>query len=356
MFTLDASQLTTFQRCRRRWLLERSWEVVRWRPRSLLAACLREGVRRLSELPAEADPSQVAATCRTRFLSVAANPGLDLPENADPYQIASDLCAVLSTTLTALQRALPTTLTTLKLEPPVELSSQLAWLPLAFSDPSGMLHRYTLVDSWDSDAIAREVHGWKVIGDMAATGAAMTLHVIVIGQRRGGRQHSPWCRAWQHPAIAGLRRFQRPDGKGGHRPLAGAEWRAVWLSDLPSVSAAEWLSQMDADGVTPMVLQDHLIAPLSETIRTETLRQICLEAEQMAALVAAPPSELGAMSVPMSRPACDGWTPCPFQAACYRDRPAEGIGDLGLYRPRRRLVAEASASSPRCDLAGVGAS
>src|ERR1700690_1303906 len=228
MLTITASDLRQWQTCRRRWLLERHWRVLRWRPASLFRSCLREGVFLLSNA---ADPPTVVSNVRTRFLSQAANPGLDVM-TGDPWTVAQDWAGMLATVLTAISRL---TLLTLSRPRPVSLEVRpshapsllaiqdrdegMSWLPLAWADDSGTLHRWLTCDAWAADALAREAHSWHVIGDMVMSDAPMMLHVVDIGQQRAGRRHSPWARCYKHPVIAGMHRFQRPDGKGGWRKL-----------------------------------------------------------------------------------------------------------------------------------------
>ncbi len=215
---IDGHSVTQWQSCRRRWLLEQSWSVIRWRPKSLLDACLRRGIHALSQ-PGDASPASIVQTARTEFLSQAANPGLDLPPGGDSWTIANDLCGMISTILTAISR-----LTLLELRPqlsPVPVSSGISWQPLSWQDESGMLHRWITVDAWDDAELVRHLHSWTVIGDMTMADAPLTLHAIEIGQRRRGRHQSPWCRAYRHPAIAKIVKFQLNDGKGGHRALTG---------------------------------------------------------------------------------------------------------------------------------------
>lgn len=248
---IDASQLMTYQKCRRRWLLEREWRWMKWHPKSLASHCLREGVFQLSMGRA---PDEICSAAQTRYMEAAANPGLDLDRGADPYQIAKDWCAALSTVLTALSR---TVLLSLHKVPQTEIGTPdhpMAWLPLSFADDSGTLHRWLTVDAWDADAQARAVHSWHTVGDMAVCDAPMQLHVVEVGAMRNGRRQSPWCRAYRNPAYipsgpAGQIRFQRPDGKGGWAALRGDKWEPVWLADLHGHDPAAWVDRMTQDGI-----------------------------------------------------------------------------------------------------------
>lgn len=347
MIVIDASQLSRYQLCRRRWLLESQWRFLKWHPKSLFDSCLREAVFRLSSASAL---EQTISDAQARYLSESANPGLDLLPGADPYQIAGDWCAALSTILTSISRC---TLLSLTRIPTTTLGSDYAsWLPLSFADESGTLHRWLTVDSWDADAQARAVHSWLTVGDMAVCDAPMTLHVVVVGSLRNGRRISPWCRAFRHPVIAGRLRFQRPDGKGGWRSLKGDQWEAVWLADMHGQSPEAWVDLMDKDGIISNSLLRHLaIRPLSEESRRLVLGQIHQEAEAMHKLTEAPtdsegypssPPSAGWSRIAMNRGACDGWRPCPHQQACYSPDPTSVVEESGLYQIRAIASSERS--------------
>jgi hypothetical protein len=325
VITLSASDLRSYQTCRRRFLLERHWKVARWRPSSLFRSCLREGVFRLSN---GADPATVRSNARTRFLSQAANPGLDVM-TGDPWTVAQDWAGMLGTTLTAISRL---TLLTLTKPSPRPLSTEASWLPLAWLDDSGTLHRWITCDAWDEEVLAREAHSWHVVGDMAMLDAPLMLHAIEIGQQRQGRRHSPWARCYRHPVIAGMHRFQRPDGKGGWRKLSGEKWTPVWYADQAKPDPEQWCDLMDADHVTPSRLHHVPIAQPSQAqadrIRTEMLQVASAIGTGLSASV-------DPMDEPMTRPACDPVTgPCPWQVACLPCDPLVQIGDVGLYAAR----------------------
>lgn len=325
---IDGTSLTTFQSCSRRWLLDQRWRVLRWRPKSLFDSCLRAGIFAISN---GADASAVIQESRTRYLEVAANPGLDVADGGDPWTIANDYCGMLSTVLTAISR---TTLLTVSRVPSVRLTEELSWLPVSWADESGVLHRWITVDKFDDSVLCREAHGWRIFGDMAVCNAPLTLHIVEIGQQRGGRRQSPWVRAFKHPVIAGRYKFQRKDGLGGHRPLSGAEWKPMWYADQPRPDPATWVDMMDADAITPSLLYHPAIAQPSRESASQARIQIEREGRRMLELSRLL-GDAGGMSLPMSRGACDGWVPCPFQQACYREQPAIGIPELGLYQLRR---------------------
>src|SRR5438552_7359040 len=177
----------------------------------------------------------------------------------------------------------------------------------------------------------------------------MQFHVTEIGSQRKGRQHTPWIKGYRHPVIAGRYKFRRPDGKGGWRSLAGAEWESVWLPDLPKVTAEQWVDLLALDGLTNFPHLHPTITQLSPESAETCRRQIRQEAEAMSKLLQAgtqtgealPPGHLSEswVEVPMARGACDGWRPCEFQPICYSPDPAATVAESGLYQIRPATVA-----------------
>ncbi len=330
MTTLSASDLRTWDHCRRKFLLERSWRVVRWRPKSLFQSCLREGVFLLSN---GADPATVTSNARTRFLTEAARPGLDLM-SGDPWTVAQDWAGMLGTVLTAISRLVLLTLTR---PPNTPIAGEtLAWRPSAWMDDAGTLHRWITIDQWDDEALAREAHGWAVIGDMVMLDAPMQLHIVEIGQQRNGRRHSPWARCYRHPIIAGMCRFQRPDGKGGWRKLSGDKWKPLWYADQTKPDAGAWCDLMDADHVTQSLLHHASIAQPDDRQASRIRAEISQVVREIDKALAAHAGSAGGMEVPMARSACDPiGGPCPWQVGCFgEDHRIEGIAASGLYQIR----------------------
>jgi hypothetical protein len=337
-FMLDANSLSVYQRCRRRWLIDRTWRPRRQHPKSAFDRLLRQGVLRLE---AGEDATVVAQSLRTAFLKQAASPGLDFTRDA--YTEAMEWAGMLEVVIEAVSRS-PLEVT--RPSQPVALSADVSWLPLARVDDSGCLHRWLTVDALDSDRLAAELHSWQVFGDIAAADAPLTLHVVVIGSVRdsGGtrRRHSPWCRAWAHPVIVGRLKMQRTGG----RKLSGEQWKPVWRTDMPQMTAHAWVDLMAKEEALPGVIHHLSVAAVSPAHREQFVREMAQEAEAMRRLLPTATSRpAGAdildpvrasadfWQVPMSRPACDGWRPCPYQPVCYGPV-AVPIESLGAYEPR----------------------
>jgi len=333
---IDAYGVTTFQSCPRRWLLEQSWRVIRWRPKSLFDHVLRQAIFAISN---GADPAAQRQAARTRFLSQAANPGLDVSEGTDSWAVANDYCGMLDTIIEAVSRL---TLLGVRRLDGIEIgTSGMSWEPLAWADESGVLHRWITVDRFDDDVIAREAHGWYVFGDIAVADAPLTLHVVEIGQIRNGRRQSAWARAYKHPVIAHRYKFSRKNSKG-HSTSLSDQWIPIYYSDQPDPDPSTWVDLMAADALMPQLLHHIPIAQPSEAVRRDTLGQLGSLALQMSRLHGEREGAADGMKEPMSRGACDGILPCPLQELCYRERPAEGIAELGVVQLRARGASDRS--------------
>jgi hypothetical protein len=236
---------------------------------------------------------------------------------------------------TVLRSVARMTLLTVKDPVPVRLNSSVTWRPLAVEDESGVLHRWITCDSFGAADVARELHSWWVMGDMAVTRAPMMLHAIEIGQIRNGRRASTWTRAWKHPMNPNLKRlrFRRMDET---RPGLGAGfegWEKVYLADLPPDAIEPWVDGMWREGAAQKALHAVNVDLPSDSILDDTLRQILREALDIRGALERVESE-PYTSYAMSRGACDGFVPCPFQAVCYTKTPAD-VGSMGLYQIRK---------------------
>lgn len=313
---LDATDLAQYQLCPRQWLLHRSYRPLRWPPRALANAILRQGIL---DIAGGMPVPEAASAARSQFLQSAANPGLDI--TTDPYLAAREWCAMLDSLLRVLAReGLPSTLQPI---PPVRLSSRVEWLPLAQSD-GHTLHRWLTIDRWDESDLSRELHSWRTLGDVATTRLPMTIHVIEIGQLRSGRRSSPWTRAWKHPTMPSLpMRFR------GKAADAFKSWKPVYLMD-GKVSPDAWVEQLWNENAHEGLLHHVQVKPPTDAQAGAVLRDILTESIRMRELV---DERVWWGAVPMHRNACDGWQTCQFQPVCYGDG-AEPESLTGLYQLR----------------------
>lgn len=318
-FTIDAIRLTNWQKCRRRFILENQWRYLKWLPKSLFDSCLRQAIYEFSN-GEEIDAAKSKA--RTRFLNTAANPGLELGyDGVDPYKLAMDYCGMMDNILEAYSRK---TIPVLKDIPSVMIADDLEFTFTSHQDDMGELHRFVSTSRLDDDFITKEMHSWPVFLETALTKQILHLHIFQIGQKRDGRIHSEWTKAYAHDYIRGKIKFTKKGGK----ELEG-KWSPVMFSDQDTYSSSAWVDRLEEEGLTDKLITHlEIDVPKQQHIH-EAIRQVKTEAEQMQTWLQQIENP---RLVPMSRPACDGISPCPFRAVCYSPDVTMDIQGLGLYK------------------------
>lgn len=317
-FTVDAASLSDFQTCKRRFILNSSWRLARWRPKLLFDVLLRRGIIGLAR---QQDVAQVAADAKATFLQRAADPGLDII-GRDPYQASKGWTSLLESVLHGIAR---TVLPVLHDPPVAKLTSDIDWRFLSWADDAGTLHRWVTVESWDADTISRELHSWRTFGDLVMSGCPLVLHAIVLGQNRNGRFLSPWTRAYVHPAMTNLKwKWMKPED---------TNWKPVQLMDQHKLDVNEWIDRAWGQGAIQPLLQDQQVELPADSVIRDTKYQIVREAAEMARLVEERRSYL---AEPMSRGSCDLYIPCAYQPVCHVAEPPDLV-QLGLYIPRKAI-------------------
>lgn len=306
---LSAPILTSIQRCKRLYALERDYRIMKWRPRALLDHILREAVFKLSNGQDVIITSKEACA---DLLTEAANPGMETAH--DPFTLARDYCAIIENVLEALSR-----LSLLVLSKPgyVPLGdTEHAWKLSAFTDESGLLHRWVFVEKWDEDTQYKEYHSWNCFGDCAAAQVGMCLHVVEIGRQSKSHQNSYWTRAYKHPAIHNHYRFRKVDGT----PL-DSSWIPVWYQDSDSNTPKGWVDLMEEDRLD-LIHHIHIKEPTAENIK-----QFHADIEY----------EVNALTgkmwrdYPISRPTCD-LPLCRWQGICYSQTKLVNVDSIGGYQ------------------------
>ena len=151
----------------------------------------------------------------------------------------------------------------------------------------------------------------------------MVLHAIVLGQNRDGRFLSPWTRTYVHPAMPALRwRWTKPED---------TSWKPVQLLDQSRLDVSEWIDKAWEQGAIQPLLQDQEVKLPSDSVCRDTKYQIVREASEMARLIEERRSYL---AEPMSRGACDLYSPCHYQPVCHVPEPVDLV-QIGLYVNRK---------------------
>lgn len=304
-----------FQRCKRTLAIGRTHKLRKWRPQSLLSACMRQAIFQLSN---GTDVEKASQTAVNEFMGAAENPGLDLV-GVDTYCLTQDYCAIIRNITEYLSRL---TLLTLKEIAPLPLSPDVSWQFLSLRDETGELHRWEFVDYIPEDILGY-LHGWEVFGDIAASECPMTLHLVSIGRRDGNHQHTPWCRIYSHPSLANIFKFQKSKGT----KLEG-DWKPVWCAANQKNSPKTWVNLMIADNVVSPLVRHVSVKEVSKDSKKLFKRDALIEAASMAQIIK---DKVDPKDLPLSRYACDHPYICPHQMYCYT--PAT-LDSAGIYVKR----------------------
>ena len=202
-----------------------------------------------------------------------------------------------------------------------------------FETESGDRHRIELVSHLDDDRLRATAHSWRVIGELAALEAPLTLTNVIIGAHRGGRRHSEWTKGLLHPANHQLRFARRNQKNTGFNE----HWEKVWREHQSQISTETWLRAMKADGV-----MDSLILSREIAYNPKDNRMIAARRE-MAYLAIA--MEGSYERAPMRRSSCDetGKGACVWQNVCYSTTEATPEDFPHLYQIRAGTPAAARA-------------
>jgi hypothetical protein len=179
------------------------------------------------------------------------------------------------------------------------------WESALFETTSGARHRIELVSHLDDDRLRACAHSWRVIGELAALQAPLTLTAVVIGANRGGRRHSEWAKGLLHPSNSVLRFARRNKARTGFNDA----WIPVWREHRSEISTEKWLAAMKQDGVL-----DGLILSREIPYKPEDNRMVTAKRE-MAYLAGV--MEGAHENAPMRRSSCDDWGGCPFARCCW---------------------------------------
>ena len=195
----------------------------------------------------------------------------------------------------------------------------LTWKPATFVDASGThLRRVVLVSSWNDDRHYSEARSWFSIGEVCAAGLPMQQVVIVLGQRRNGKRHSPWSKGLRHPLNKKLRFRKKNDVGDGFK----STWKPVWREDFDDIATRDWLESMLQDGVLQDVCFRVDIAVPGKMERQRILDLAARKLEKLEKMAELPDQNLST---------CDWPKPCVFRGPCHRgSEPSEKNGFIQI--------------------------
>ena len=291
--------LTAIDRCPRKAYWSQFWQRQTVTPAEALRTAIAVGLQSTAD-----DPGQDAGN---EVMTWAAERGLEI-KGTDQYGCALHHAALADIIVTRIRA----------LEAPWERPADQAigtssWVSNAYREPSGVrLHRIVVVDRWSAERKESESHAWFSLGEVCAYRMPMTQTVIVVGQTREGRHHSPWSKGWLHPRSHNLR-LRKRSGEG-----FGGEWKQIWREEADQISRDKWIDQMQEDQVFhDLVFEVEVPLPCAEIvskIRKLIEKKLCRLREMKEA--------------PEPNPSqCDWPVPCPFRTACWNfTQPSEELG------------------------------
>lgn len=273
-------------RCGRAGFYAQRWERLKVRPLEALYLAIEEGLTD----EGGGDPGQVAGDA---IMTLAADRGID-SKNDDLFGNANHLAHLADMITYVLRTGSPWE------RPEDTVVGKEPWTSSVFLRPGGTgLRRVILADHWTANRAESEANSWRSRGEAVAYRLpSITQVVVVIGQNRGERYHSPWTKAWRHPVNSQLRMRKR---SGEH---FGGSWKPTFREELQEVDRQVWLDTMTADGVLPECLFEVQTDPPEKAEYDHLLREKL--------------SELRSRQAPPRRhlSQCHWPSPCPYSSVC----------------------------------------
>jgi hypothetical protein len=239
-------------------------------------------------------------------MTLAAERGLDI-EGSGVYPIALHTASLADLVTTLLRCG------DLRARPEDKTVGSVNWVSSAYLGASGVrLHRVLLVSRWSSDRAKAERYSWHTLGEQSVYELPMTIHVVVLGQRRDGKYHGSFSKGWLHPHGRMLRIRKRSGESFSGR------WTIAWREEQDTISRDKWSETMEADGVMEDSMFEIECEPPSQKMSSE----IRLLAENKLRQI----QEY--KRVPDMNPSSCFWpTPCQFVGCCWQFlKPSERNG------------------------------
>jgi len=294
---MNTAELLSFHdRCSRSAHWGKDWELNRLHPNEALRRAIDEALQADTD-----DPGQYAGDS---LMTLAAERGLDYDGNR--YECAMHNAALADIVVTAIRSGGPWA------RPEDRKVKSFNWVSGCFVEPSGTrLRRVLCVDRWTDERKLSETHSWRTLGEQAAYGLPMTLTVVLIGQRRDGKHHSPWSKGWLHPRSRNLRIAKRSGEK------FDGNWVQCWREEQENISRDKWLDAMRADQIMHDVLFDVEVPVPDPALLSKIGRLAERKMEAMQSPELPPPN----ISV------CDWPVACGFTRCCWAcSEPSEKAG------------------------------
>lgn len=237
----------------------------------------------------------------------------ELDVQGSQYSSAMNLAALADIVTTVLRSRLP-----VLAHPEDRVGKTFTWTSSAYVDPSGVrLRRFLLVDRWSSDRELAESHNWYGLGESSIYELPLTTTVIMVGQFREGKFHSPFSKGFLHPVSRTLR-IKKRDGESFNK-----NWTSCWREEQDWLSRDKWIDTMRADHVLNDVVFD-VDLDLPHPMMMDKVKRLA-------------ESKLKAIALTQELPEprisqCDWPVPCEFRDCCWSFRePSERTGFISRF-------------------------
>ena len=292
-----AEMLTAFEECPRKAYWMRLWQRTKIDGNQMLQRAIRAGLT-----STRADFGEVAGE---ECYGFGVRPGLDTSH----YDVHAEVCHL------ACLADIVTTAIRKTSDPPWEIPEPLeSWKPSCFLSPDGAhLRRVVLVSNWSDDRHYNECRSWQSLGAVCAYELPMQQAVIVLGQNRNGKRHSPWAKGLRHPRNKQLRFRKKNDVSEPFKE----SWLPVWREDFDDISTHDWLEAMLKDGVLQDLCFSVEIPVPEKTARQNILDMARRKFDRLAAIQELPDPQFTNCNWPI---------PCIFRTPCHAGRePQKGM-------------------------------
>jgi len=280
--------LTAFDRDPRAAYWSQFWQRQKLLPNDVLRRAVTAGL-----LSSEDDPGQEAGDA---VMTLSAERGLDTKQ-FEVYNQALHLASLSDLIVTVIRAQEPVW------GRPVDQTVQsLPWVSNCFLERSGVrLRRVVIVDRWTQDRKESESHSYFSLGEIAAYQMPMTMTVIVVGQNRDGKHHSPWSKGYLHPKSRSLR-IRKRTGEFKEN------WIQVWREEQDQLSRDLWIETMQEDGVfSDVMFEVDVPLPCAEVV-SKIGRLIEKRLTRLQEMTEVPEPSISQ---------CDWPVPCQFRLACW---------------------------------------
>ena len=295
----SAKALTSDDRCRRKAILDKSWERKSIHPTSILHRGIEAGLQSDVIDPGQFASDTVMQLCVSRPIETDSFDLIGIAEHT--AALACFICWTVRGDNPAWEH------------PEDVMVGEHTWESSAYLSGT-RLRRLIVVDRWPELGDQAILNSWDVQGEAAIYGLPIDLLICVVGQRRDERWHSPWTKGFLH-AINNQLRFRKRDGE----PFVDS-WQKIWREHFKG-DRQDWLDALTDDGLLPEMLVVHSV-PVPEHAD-----EICKLAEKRLRRIQCctelPEPQLSNCWNPIS--------PCQFRSCCpYWRLPSESSGFLRL--------------------------